>query len=150
MVRRPDLLLLDEPTNHLDLEAILWVEDFLSRHDGTFVLVTHDRALIRPPGHAGSSIWTVEGSRAGSVATTAIARAKDAALKAEARQQALFDKRLAEEEAWIRQGITKARRTRNEGRVRKLDEMRQSRTASGGRAPVKRGSRSRGPKPRAD
>ncbi|MFH1266099.1 MAG: ATP-binding cassette domain-containing protein, partial [Planctomycetota bacterium] len=125
LVCRPDLLLLDEPTNHLDLEAILWVEDFLSRYDGTFVLITHDRALIR---RLATRVLDLDCGRLTSwdCGYDGYCTRKDAALKAEARQQALFDKRLAEEETWIRQGI-KARRTRNEGRVRKLDEMRQSR-----------------------
>ena len=125
LVRRPDLLLLDEPTNHLDLEAILWLEDFLSRYEGTFLLITHDRMLIRRLAtrildldRGTLTSWTCDYDN--------YRARRDAALKAEARQQALFDKRLAQEEAWIRQGI-KARRTRNEGRARRLMAMRQSR-----------------------
>ncbi|NQT14540.1 MAG: ATP-binding cassette domain-containing protein, partial [Planctomycetes bacterium] len=115
----------DEPTNHLDLEAILWLEDFLSRYEGTFLLITHDRMLIRRLAtrildldRGTLTSWTCD--------YDSYRARRDAALKAEARQQALFDKRLAQEETWIRQGI-KARRTRNEGRARRLMAMRQSR-----------------------
>ena len=125
LVRRPNLLLLDEPTNHLDVEAICWLEDFLSRYDGTFMLITHDRMLIRRLATrildldcGNLTCWTCD--------YDTYRQRKDAALKAQTRQQALFDKRLAQEEAWIRQGI-KARRTRNEGRAKRLGEMREAR-----------------------
>ena len=125
LVAQPGVLLLDEPTNHLDIDAITWMEDFLLRHDGTLVFVTHDRVFLRKlatriidldRGHLTS--WTCD-------YPTYLNR-KAASLEAQADQRALFDKRLAVEEAWIRQGI-KARRTRNEGRVRALKEMRNQR-----------------------
>lgn len=124
LVSSPDLLLLDEPTNHLDLDAITWLEDFLARWDGTLIFVTHDRMFLRnlatrileiDRGHLFD--WTCDYD-------TFLTR-KDAALAVEEKQNALFDKRLAQEEAWIRQGI-KARRTRNEGRVRALQKMRRA------------------------
>ena len=121
----PDLLLLDEPTNHLDIDAIDWLERFLSRWDGTLVFVTHDRMLLRRLAHRILELdrgqlfdWSCQYE-------TFLER-KERALAAEARQNALFDKNLAQEETWIRQGI-KARRTRNEGRVRALEQMRRQR-----------------------
>ena len=125
LVTKPDLLLLDEPTNHLDIDAIAWLEEFLLGFGGTLLFVTHDRAFLQrlatrivelDRGH--SSSWP------GDFAT--YLRRKQEALEAEATANALFDKRLAEEEVWIRQGI-KARRTRNEGRVRALEAMRRER-----------------------
>jgi len=127
LVVQPDLLLLDEPTNHLDLDSIAWLEDFLLREGLTLVFVTHDRAFLR---RLATRIVEVERARLFDWSCdydTFVAR-KEAALDAEARQEALFDKRLAEEEVWIRQGI-KARRTRNEGRVRALEQMRRDRMA---------------------
>ena len=112
----PDLLLLDEPTNHLDIDAIRWLEDFLLRYDGTLLFVTHDRALLRK---VATRILELDRGRLTSWScdyATYLER-KEAALEAEARQNAEFDKKLAQEEVWIRTGI-KARRTRNEGRVR--------------------------------
>jgi ABC transport system ATP-binding/permease protein len=122
LVREPDILLLDEPTNHLDLEAISWLEDFLGRYEKTFVLITHDRVFLRK---LARRIVDLDRGRLTSWScdhATYLER-KEALLAAEAGQQALFDKRLAQEEAWIRTGV-KARRTRNEGRVRALEKLR--------------------------
>jgi ABC transport system ATP-binding/permease protein len=127
LVNDPEVLFLDEPTNHLDLEAIAWLEDFLSRFAGTLVFVTHDRVFLAKLATRIVEIdrgrlfdWTCD-------YPTFLDR-KEAALAAEDRQQELFDKRLAQEEVWIRQGV-KARRTRNEGRVRALEQMRRDRAA---------------------
>ncbi len=126
IVAQPDILLLDEPTNHLDIESILWLEDFLSRFDKTLVFITHDRSFLQS---LATRIWEVDRGRLFDWSCdyqTFLVR-KEQALQAEEKQNALFDKRLAEEEAWIRQGI-KARRTRNEGRVRALKAMRVERS----------------------
>ena len=123
LVQEPDLLLLDEPTNHLDLDAIQWMEKFLLGYNATLLFITHDRAFIRSlatriieldRGHLTSWPGNYEAYLSG----------KTEALEVEEKANALFDKRLSQEEAWIRQGI-KARRTRNEGRVRALKAMRQ-------------------------
>lgn len=122
LVNKPDLLMLDEPTNHLDIEAIRWLEDFLLDFDGTLLFVTHDRALLKK---LATRIIELDRGRLTSWPgnyETYLQR-KQEALDAEATEHALFDKKLAQEEVWIRQGI-KARRTRNEGRVRALEEMR--------------------------
>jgi ATP-binding cassette subfamily F protein uup len=121
----PDLLLLDEPTNHLDLDAVLWLERFLERWNGTLVFVTHDRMFLR---RMSRRILEIDRGRLfdWSCAYDDFLSRKESALAAEERQHALFDKKLAEEEAWIRRGI-KARRTRNEGRVRALERMRRER-----------------------
>lgn len=127
LVGKPDLLLLDEPTNHLDLDSIRWLEDFLLRYDGTLLFVTHDRALLRK---VATRILELDRGRLTSWSCdypTYLSR-KEAALEAEARQNAEFDKKLAKEEVWIRTGI-QARRTRNEGRVRALEALRQVRGA---------------------
>ncbi|MEM8600214.1 MAG: ATP-binding cassette domain-containing protein [Bacteroidota bacterium] len=127
LVAEPDLLLLDEPTNHLDLDAITWLEGFLQRWGGTLLFVTHDRAFLRA-----LATRIVELDRGalksfpGNYYT--FLQRRDELLEIEAREQAQFDKKLAEEEAWIRRGI-KARRTRNEGRVRALKAMRDERAA---------------------
>lgn len=125
LVTEPDVLLLDEPTNHLDIDSILWLQDFLSRYTGTLIFVTHDRAFLQALANRIIEVdrgrlfdWTCDYA-------TFLTR-RDAMLEAEEQQQALFDKKLAEEEKWIRQGI-KARRTRNEGRVRALKELREVR-----------------------
>ncbi len=125
IVSKPDLLLLDEPTNHLDIQAIDWLEKFLKNWPGSLMFVTHDRMFLRRMATRILEIdrgrifdWTCDYE-------TFLVR-KEQALAAEEKQNALFDKRLAEEEAWIRQGI-KARRTRNEGRVRALKKMRDER-----------------------
>lgn len=126
IVARPDILLLDEPTNHLDIESILWLEDFLSRWDTTLVFITHDRSFLQK---LATRIWEVDRGRLFDWTCdyqTFLGR-KEQALEAEDKQNALFDKRLAEEEVWIRQGI-KARRTRNEGRVRALKALRVERS----------------------
>ena len=127
LVGQPDLLLLDEPTNHLDIESMTWLETFLVDYPGAIVFVSHDRVFLQrvttriielDRGHLSS--WP------GDYAT--FVSGKEARLANEAVQHAKFDKRLAEEEVWLRQGI-KARRTRNEGRVRALVEMRSDKAA---------------------
>jgi ATP-binding cassette subfamily F protein uup len=126
LVASPDLLLLDEPTNHLDLSAIEWLEDFLARWGGTLIFVTHDRMFLRK---LATRILEVDRGRLFDWSCdydTFLSR-KEAALAAEEKQNALFDKKLAEEEVWIRTGI-KARRTRNEGRVRALEQLRRVRS----------------------
>ncbi len=123
LVLDPDLLLLDEPTNHLDIEAINWMEEFLLNYKATLLFVTHDRMLLQ---HLATRIIDLDRGQLTSWPgnyQTYLER-KEAALEAEETANALADKRLAEEEKWIRQGI-KARRTRNEGRVRALKAMRQ-------------------------
>jgi ABC transport system ATP-binding/permease protein len=121
----PDILLLDEPTNHLDIDAIGWIEDFLLRYGGTLLFVTHDRMFLQKLATRILELdrgcltnWSCDYQ-------TFLER-KQATLDAEAGQRAEFDKKLAREEAWIRQGV-KARRTRNEGRVRMLEKMREDR-----------------------
>lgn len=125
LVSEPDLLLLDEPTNHMDIDAISWLEDFLMGYRGTLLFVTHDRALAER-----LSTRIIELDRGTLHSWQCDYRSylerKQGVLDSEAKEQALFDKRLAQEEVWVRQGI-KARRTRNEGRVRALEEMRQQR-----------------------
>lgn len=127
IVDQPDLLLLDEPTNHLDIPAIEWLETFLSRWNKAIMFITHDRQFLRKIAQRILEIengklfdWTCDYDK--------FLVRKEAAVAAEEKQNALFDKRLAEEEVWIRQGI-KARRTRNEGRVRALKAMRNERKA---------------------
>jgi ABC transport system ATP-binding/permease protein len=125
LVGDPDILLLDEPTNHLDIDAICWLEDFLLRFGGTLIFVTHDRALLE---RLATRIVELDRGRLFDWRcdySTFLER-KETALAAEARQNELFDKRLAQEEVWIRKGI-EARRTRNEGRVRALKAMREQR-----------------------
>ncbi|WP_339800898.1 ATP-binding cassette domain-containing protein [uncultured Marinobacter sp.] len=125
LVAEPDILMLDEPTNHLDVPAIAWLEDALSQFRGAIVFVSHDRAFIRR-----MATRVVELDRGQLVSFAAsydkYLDLKEKALEEEERQNALFDKRLKQEEAWIRQGI-KARRTRNMGRVRALKAMREER-----------------------
>jgi ATP-binding cassette subfamily F protein uup len=126
LVSEPDVLLLDEPTNHLDIDAIGWLEDFLSRWRATFLFVTHDRAFLQS---LATRILEIDRGRLFDWScdyATFLVR-KEAALAAEEKQNALFDKKLAQEEVWIRQGI-KARRTRNEGRVRALKQLRVERS----------------------
>lgn len=127
LVRDPDLLLLDEPTNHLDIEAIGWMEEFLLRYGGTLCFVTHDRMFLRK-----LATHIVELDRGNFIDWSCdyetFQERRQAALDAEAGQWAQFDRKLAREEVWIRQGI-KARRTRNEGRVRALEQMREERRA---------------------
>ncbi len=123
LVTEPDVLLLDEPTNHLDVEAIEWLEQFLLDFPQTILFITHDRMLLQK---LATRIIELDRGRLTSWPgnyQTYLER-KQALLDAEAKENALFDKKLAQEEAWIRQGI-KARRTRNEGRVRALKAMRE-------------------------
>jgi ATP-binding cassette subfamily F protein uup len=121
----PDLLLLDEPTNHLDLESIEWLEGFLSRFGGSLLFVTHDRTFLQK---LSTRILELDRGRLTSWACDypTYLRRKGELLANEEKEWALFDKTLAREEEWIRQGI-KARRTRNEGRVRALKELRAQR-----------------------
>lgn len=123
LVNEPDLLLLDEPTNHLDIEAILWLERLLMGTSSSIIFVTHDRAFARK---LATRVIDVDRGRVTSWACgyDEFLKRKAAALEAEEKEQALFDKKLAQEEVWIRQGI-KARRTRNEGRVRALKKLRE-------------------------
>ncbi|MGR8933145.1 MAG: ATP-binding cassette domain-containing protein [Gammaproteobacteria bacterium] len=125
LVIEPDVLLLDEPTNHLDLESITWLEEQLLNYQGAILFVTHDRAFLQK-----LATRIVDLDRGQLLSWPGGYREylmrKAAALDAEANQNALFDKKLAQEEAWIRQGI-KARRTRNEGRVRALKKLREER-----------------------
>jgi ATP-binding cassette subfamily F protein uup len=127
LVGEPDVLLLDEPTNHLDLDAIIWLETFLTEYPGALVFVTHDRAFLQ---RVATRIVEIDRGRLtswpGDYAT--FLRKKHEWLANEAITQDKFDKRLAEEEAWLRQGV-KARRTRDEGRVRALIAMREERAA---------------------
>jgi len=126
MIRRPDILLLDEPTNHLDIESIVWLQSYLKRFTGTLVFITHDRVFLQDIANRIVEIdrgrlfdWTCD--------YATFLKRRDDMLAAEEVAQAHFDRKLAEEEKWIRQGI-KARRTRNEGRVRALKKMRQERS----------------------
>lgn len=123
LVCQPDILLLDEPTNHLDIEAIDWLEDFLLREGVTLVFVTHDRMFLQ---RLATRIIEVDAARLfdWTCDYKTFQTRKADTLAAEARQAELFDKKLAEEEVWIRKGI-EARRTRNEGRVRALERMRE-------------------------
>jgi len=127
LVTNPDILLLDEPTNHLDIESVLWLEKFLKDFAGTIIFISHDRAFIR-----GLSTRILDLDR-GQLKSypgdyDLYIEQKQHDLQVEEQQNALFDKKLAEEEVWIRQGI-KARRTRNEGRVRSLEKLRLERKA---------------------
>jgi len=127
LVSKPDILLLDEPTNHLDIPAIRWLEEQLRNYKGALILITHDRRFLQnvanwmaelDRGHL--TLW--QGNYQGFL------RHREQQLLAEERANELFDKKLAQEEVWIRQGI-KARRTRNEGRVRALESLREQRGA---------------------
>jgi ATP-binding cassette subfamily F protein uup len=123
---QPDLLLLDEPTNHLDITSIAWLEEFLLSFGGTLLFVTHDRALLQK---LATRIIDLDRGRLTSWPGSYLSylELKQAALESEAVENAKFDKKLAAEEVWIRQGV-KARRTRNEGRVRALKELRRVRS----------------------
>jgi ABC transport system ATP-binding/permease protein len=125
IVSKPDVLLLDEPTNHLDIESILWLEGFLKNYTGTVVFVTHDRVFLQTLAQRIIEIdrgklfdWSCD--------YPTFLKRKQAFLEAEEKQNAQFDKKLAQEEVWIRKGVM-ARRTRNEGRVRVLEKMREDR-----------------------
>lgn len=125
LVAAPDILLLDEPTNHLDIDTIVWLEDFLLKNVKTFLFVTHDRTFAR---RVANRIAELDRGRLYAFACgyDLFVERREELLAAEVTRQALFDKKLAEEEAWVRQGI-KARRTRNEGRVRALRKLREER-----------------------
>ncbi len=126
LVQEPDILLLDEPTNHLDLTAIQWLEKMLLNYPKTIIFITHDRALLR---NLATRIVELDRGKITSFPPQydVYLQRKEQALLEEERHNALFDKKLSEEEAWIRQGV-KARRTRNEGRVRALEALREERT----------------------
>jgi ATP-binding cassette subfamily F protein uup len=123
LVQEPDVLLLDEPTNHLDIEAITWLEEFMLGYPGALLFISHDRAFVR---RLATRIIELDRGQLNSWpgGYDDYLRRKAGQLDVEARHHALFDKKLSQEEAWIRQGI-KARRTRNEGRVRALQELRE-------------------------
>lgn len=125
LVCQPDLLLLDEPTNHLDLEAIEWLEEYLNQYNGAVLCITHDRALLRK---LSQRILELDRGQLTSWSGNydKYLEDKEHRLEVETKQAKLFDKNLAKEEAWIRQGV-KARRTRNEGRVRALKQLREER-----------------------
>ncbi|WP_275289044.1 ATP-binding cassette domain-containing protein [Halomonas elongata] len=126
LVAEPDLLLLDEPTNHLDLDTIAWLEEQLSAFNGAVLFITHDRAFLS---RLATAILELDRGRLGRYPGDYVKyqEQKTHELEVEAREHAEFDKKLAQEESWIRQGI-KARRTRNEGRVRALEQMRRERS----------------------
>ena len=126
LVRKPDVLLLDEPTNHLDIEAIGWLETFLKQFDGSIIFVTHDRSFLRA---LATRIIEIDRGQLTSWPGDYdnYLRRREERLHAESQANSLFDKKLAQEEVWIRQGI-KARRTRNEGRVRALKALRNERS----------------------
>lgn len=138
LIKKPDLLLLDEPTNHLDIDSIGWLEEFLSGFAGAILFITHDRKFLNnvaksiielDRGH----LYSFDGNY------TKFLEKKEQILDAQDKANSEFDKKLAQEEAWIRQGI-KARRTRNEGRVRALEQMRrdrQQRRENVGKADIK-------------
>ncbi len=126
LVCEPDVLLLDEPTNHLDVSTILWLEGFLKNFNGAIIFISHDRAFIRAMAtriidldRGQLTSWPGDYEK--------YLEGKEEMLRVEAEQNAEFDKKLAQEEVWIRQGI-KARRTRNEGRVRALKQLRRERS----------------------
>ncbi|MCP3866645.1 MAG: ATP-binding cassette domain-containing protein [Gammaproteobacteria bacterium] len=125
LVQGPDLLLLDEPTNHLDIESIDWLEEFLVRYSGALLFVTHDRVFLQ---RLATRIVELDRGKMtdwpGDYAN--FLRRKEELLNAQEKADERFDKKLAQEEVWIRQGI-KARRTRNEGRVKALEQMRRER-----------------------
>jgi ATP-binding cassette subfamily F protein uup len=127
LVAAPDVLLLDEPTNHLDIEAISWLENMMLEFRGALLFVSHDRSFVR---RLATKIVELDRGQLriwpGGYDDFVIQ--KQAALEVEAKHAALFDKKLAEEEVWIRKGI-EARRTRNEGRVRALEQLRIERRA---------------------
>ena len=122
LVAEPDVLLLDEPTNHLDIDSIRWLENYLLRYGGTLVFVTHDRAFLEK---LATRIVEIDRGKLYDWACDypTFLKRRQEVLHAEEQQQALFDKRLGQEEVWIRKGI-QARRTRNEGRVRALESLR--------------------------
>lgn len=138
MIRQPDILLLDEPTNHLDIDTIVWMEDYIAKNVQTLLFVSHDRAFVK---RIANRILELDRGRLISYACnydTYLKRREEDA-QSEANQNKRFDKKLSAEEVWIRQGI-KARRTRNEGRVRALKKLREAfraRRSQIGRADMK-------------
>jgi ATP-binding cassette subfamily F protein uup len=122
LASNPDLLLLDEPTNHLDIDTIIWMESYILRYVKTLLFVTHDRAFLK---NIAGGIVELDRGRLVSYDCSyeTYVKRRQAALEAEEKQNEVFDKKLSQEEAWIRKGI-KARRTRNEGRVRSLEKLR--------------------------
>jgi len=122
LARKPDILLLDEPTNHLDIDTIIWMEAFILRHVKTLLFITHDRTFLKA---IASRIIELDRGRLVSYDCdyTTYLKRRQAALEIEETQNRVFDKKLSQEETWIRKGI-KARRARNEGRVRSLQKMR--------------------------
>ena len=122
LVCDPDLLLLDEPTNHLDIDAIQWVEQFLLKWEGSLLFISHDRRFMNNLATRFIEIDRGQLAEFNCNYATYLQR-KEEILEVEDKQNALFDERLSQEEVWVRQGI-KARRTRNEGRVRALESMR--------------------------
>ncbi|MDE0753078.1 MAG: ATP-binding cassette domain-containing protein [Woeseiaceae bacterium] len=126
LVQQPDLLMLDEPTNHLDIVTITWLENIVRSYSGAVLFITHDRAFLQK---LATRIIEIDRGKLTSWPGdfNNFLRRKESALEAEMRGDAKFDKKLEEEEIWIRQGI-KARRTRNEGRARALVQMRDERT----------------------
>lgn len=127
LVSEPDVLLLDEPTNHLDISAVEWLEGFLADYPGTLILITHDRAFLQS---VARRIVELDRGKLHSYDCRyeLYSERRAQRLEIEAEHNAQFDKKLAQEEVWIRQGI-KARRTRNEGRVRALQALRKERAA---------------------
>jgi ATP-binding cassette subfamily F protein uup len=126
LVQQPDILLLDEPTNHLDIDSIQWMESFLLRYRGALLFVTHDRAFLR---RLATRIVELDRGRLKSWAHPypRYLELRQQELEAEEKRNALFDKKLAQEETWIRQGV-KARRTRSIGRVHALEKLRLERS----------------------
>jgi ATP-binding cassette subfamily F protein uup len=126
LVKEPDVLLLDEPTNHLDINSITWLEEFLKGYAGTVLFITHDRTFLQA---LATRIVQLDRGQLVSFPGDyqSYLERREALLAEEEKQNALFDKKLAQEEVWIRQGI-KARRTRNEGRVRALQQLRRERS----------------------
>ena len=124
LAQEPDILALDEPTNHFDIESILWMEEFILRHIKTLVFVTHDRAFLK---NISNRVLELDRGILTSYDCDydTYLKRRQAALDAEENQDRQFDKKLCKEETWIRQGV-KARRTRNEGRVRALEKMREA------------------------
>jgi ATP-binding cassette subfamily F protein uup len=126
LVTEPDILLLDEPTNHLDIASITWLEEFLKSYSGTLLFITHDRTFLQA---LATRIVQLDRGQLTSFPGDyeSYLKRREELLAEEEQQNALFDKKLAQEEIWIRQGI-KARRTRNEGRVRALQQLRRERS----------------------
>ncbi|WP_372370296.1 ATP-binding cassette domain-containing protein [Candidatus Uabimicrobium sp. HlEnr_7] len=123
LVKKPDLLLLDEPTNHLDIPSIKWLEEFFSRYNSSILFVTHDRRFLQK---VATRIVELDNGSLSSwdCGYELFLERKEELVRAQEKEQKLFDKRLAEEEVWIRKGIL-ARRTRDQGRVSRLKEMRE-------------------------